>query len=70
MNDPQPIIPRGSIFRWIIIAIAIAAAVGILLVALHVFGIAIPLWVQQIFWIIVVAVVAIAAVKFIWSLVQ
>lgn len=67
MNDE---LPKGSIFRWIIIAIAIAAAIGILLVAVHVFGIAIPAWAVQIFWIIIVAVVAIAAVKFVWSLVK
>ena len=68
MNDVEPI--KGSIFRWIIIAIALAAAIGILLVAVKVFQIAIPAWAITIFWILVVAVVAIAAVKFVWSLVK
>jgi hypothetical protein len=55
---------------WVNIAIAIvviAAVVGLVMVALHKFGITIPDWVAQIFWIVVVAVVVIAAIKFVAS---
>lgn len=61
---------KDQVFRWIIIAIAVAAAIGILLVAVNVFGIAIPSWLITIFWILVAAVACIAAVKFVWSLVK
>jgi len=44
-----------GIMHWIIIVIVIAACVGIMYVALNQFGIAIPNWVIQIFWICVVA---------------
>ncbi len=51
-------------FGEIIIAIiVIAACVGIMYVALRVFGVGIPPWVVQIFWIVVVAFVAIFAIR-------
>lgn len=63
-------IPGGPwTFGKAIIAIIIfAACVGILYVALGVFGVAIPYWVVTIFWIVVVAMVAIIAVKFLLKL--
>lgn len=63
-------IPGGPwTFGKVIIAIIISAAcVGILYVALGVFGVAIPAWVVTIFWIVVVAMVAIIAVKFLLKL--
>lgn len=54
-----------GIIKWIII---IAACVGILYVALTVFKVQIPYWVVQIFWIVVVAAVALIAINFIASL--
>jgi hypothetical protein len=46
---------------WIIIVAAVAAIVW---VALRTMGVAIPGWVMQVFWILVVAVVCILAIKF------
>lgn len=66
--------PLANIFwGWtigeVLIAIVIlAACIGIVYVALRQFGIAIPGWVVQIFWIVVVAVVAVVAIKFLLSL--
>lgn len=59
--------PPQTIRDWILWIIAVAAAVGVLYVALGVFGVAIPPWVVTIFWICIAAVVAAAAVKFIFS---
>lgn len=53
------------IIHWIIVIIVVAAAIGIMYVALQQFGVQIPDFVVKIFWICVVAVVAILAVKFI-----
>jgi hypothetical protein len=63
----------GNIRTWGIVdvikaIIIIAACVGILLVALRVFKVQIPDWAIQIFWICLVAAVAILAVTFIASL--
>lgn len=56
-------------FVDIMVAIVIVAAcIGIMYVALRVFGVTIPPWVIQIFWICVVAVVAILAIRFVASL--
>ena len=56
-------------FVDIVVAIVIVAAcIGIMYVALRVFGVTIPPWVIQIFWIVVVAVVAILAIRFVASL--
>lgn len=63
----------GAFAGWTIgeIAIAIiivAAVVAVVYVALSQFGVVIPPWVARIFWILVVAVVAILAVRFLLSL--
>lgn len=56
-------------FRNILIAIIICAAcIGIMLVALNVFGIPIPPWAVTMFWIVVVATVAIFAIKLLFSM--
>jgi hypothetical protein len=49
--------------RIAVMVVIIAAVIGIVLVALNVFGVAIPSWAVTIFWIIVVAAVAIGAIK-------
>lgn len=65
------IIVRGGAWGIGDVAIAIviiAAIVAIMYVALRVFGVAIPSWVIQIFWIVVVAIVAIIAIRFVLTL--
>lgn len=52
----------------LIAIIIIAAAVGILMVALKVFEVTIPEWAVKIFWIVVVACVAILAIRFVMGL--
>jgi len=49
--------------RWIIIAVILAAIIAVALVAFNAFGIAIPSFAWTIGWIIVVALVAVAAIK-------
>jgi uncharacterized membrane protein YbaN (DUF454 family) len=49
--------------RIAVMVVIIAAVIGIVLVALNVFGVAIPSWAVTIFWIIVAAAVAIGAIK-------
>ena len=68
-----PAIWQGPISTWGIgdIAIAIvmiAAIVALVYVALRQFGVAIPQWVIQIFWIVIIALVAIFAVKLIMGM--
>lgn len=60
--------PTYSLVEIIVGIIVLAAVIAILLVALKAFGITIPPWVVQIFWIVVVAVVAIVAIRFILTL--
>ncbi len=48
--------------------VVIAACIGIVYVALRVFGVTIPPWVVQIFWIVVAAFVAIFAINLIASM--
>lgn len=64
------VIHGGSwgIGEFIILIVVIAAIVAIMYVALARFGIAIPSWVIQIFWIVVVAAVAIFAIRFVLTL--
>lgn len=69
MNALLAMNPAGWSIGEIAIAIVIiAAVVAVVYVALKQFGIAIPQWVIQIFWIIVVAIVAILAIRFLLSL--
>lgn len=57
-----------GILGWIITIIIIAAAIAILVVALKHFGVTIPPFVVTIFWILVVAAVAIIGIRFLMSL--
>lgn len=57
-----------SIIHLIIVAMVIAGCVGILIVVLRQAGVAIPPWVTTIFWIVLVVVVGVVAVKFLASL--
>ena len=53
---------------WIIAIIIVCACIGILYIALRQFGIEIPQWLVRIIVICIVAVVAIAAVRFVLTL--
>ena len=57
-----------SLVHLLIMVIVIAACIGILYVALQQFGVAIPRFVVLIFWIVVCAFVAIAAIRFVASM--
>ncbi len=62
--------PTWTFTQWIIAIIILLAAVAILYVAVPAMGIAIPPWAIQIFWILVIAFVAIAAIRLLigmWS---
>lgn len=52
----------------IIAIIIIGAAIGIMYIALQKFGVAIPAWAVQIFWIVIVAFVAIFAIRLLFSM--
>ena len=52
-----------SIVQLLILVVVIAACVALVYVALRQFGIAIPGWVVNVFWIVVVAFVVIFAIK-------
>lgn len=57
-----------SIGEIVIAIVVIAAVVAVCYVALNQFGVSIPPWVIRIFWICIVAVVAIFAIRFLLSL--
>jgi hypothetical protein len=57
-----------SLASLIIFVIIIAACVGIMYVALNQFGVSIPGWVVQMFWIVIVAFVAIFAIRVLLSM--
>ena len=56
-----------SIAQLCIAIVIIAACVAIVYVALNRMGVAIPGWVAQIFWILIVAFVCIAAIRLVVS---
>lgn len=58
-------ISLAEIAIWIVI---VAAIVALVYVALRQFGVSIPAWVVQVFWICVTAIVVILAIKFVASL--
>lgn len=57
-----------SLQSLIIAIVIIAAAVGVMIVALKVFEVSIPPWVVKIFWIVLVAFVAIFAIRLLFSM--
>jgi len=63
----------GNIRGWsigsiLIAVVAIAAGVALMYVALNYFGVPIPDWVQKVFWIVIVAVVVIGAIRIVFSI--
>ena len=53
-----------SLIQLVITLIIVCAVVGIALVAVRASGVQIPAWVVQIGWIVLIALVAILAIKF------
>ncbi len=64
----QVIVRTWGIGELLIFVIVIAACIGIAAIAVKASGINIPAWVIQIFWIVLVVVVAIFAIRFLLSL--
>ena len=62
------IVAGYSLGQLAIAVVIIAAVVALVYVALRQFGIQIPPWVVQVFWILVVAIVVIAAIRFVLSM--
>lgn len=60
-------VPLG-IGEFAILIVFVAALAALVFIALRRFGIAIPDWVVQVFWVLVVAVVIIFAIRFVMSL--
>lgn len=58
-----------TIMHWIIIVVAVLAIIGIAIAASKQFGVPIPPFFIQVMWILIVAVVAIVAIKFLIDLV-
>jgi hypothetical protein len=57
-----------SIVQMVVMAIVLISVVGIAYVVAQANGVAIPPWVVRIFWIVVIAVVAIFAVRLIMGM--
>ena len=57
-----------SLVHLLVLVVIIAACVGIMYVALQQFGVTIPRFVVMIFWIVVCAFCAIAAIRFVASM--
>lgn len=56
---------RGwSITQWIVAIIVVCAAVAILWIATSAMGILVPAWAVSMGWVVIIAVVAIAAIGF------
>ncbi len=63
----QPISAWG-VADFLVLVVLIAAVVGITYVALRYFGVTIPAEIAHIIWIVIVAAVAIIAIRFLFSL--
>lgn len=57
-----------SIVNLIILAVIIAACLALMFVAFRKYGIQVPEWVIQCFWIVIVAIVVIFCIKLVWSM--
>ena len=69
MNTLAAIVINGMSIGQIAIYIVVAAAIiALVYVALQQFGIAIPPWVVQIFWIMVVACVVVLAIRIVMGI--
>ena len=61
------IVAGYSIPQFMIILIVACAVIGIAMIAIRQTGIQIPPWVIQILWIVLVAIVAVVAIRFLVS---
>ena len=59
---------RGGIGQMAIYVVIVAAICALVFIALRQLGVAIPTWVAQCFWVIVVAVVVVAAIRFLMTI--
>jgi hypothetical protein len=57
-----------SLGQLLIYVVVIAACVALAVIAIRQFGISIPSWVAQVFWVVVVAAVVIVAIRFVLAL--
>ncbi len=57
-----------SLIQWAILIVVMAGVVGIVLVCLKQFGVAIPQFVINILWIVLCVIVGVLAIKFIASM--
>jgi hypothetical protein len=58
----------GGIAGMAIWVIIVAAVIAIVYIATRAMGVAIPPWVVQVFWVLVIAVVCIFAIRFLLTL--
>ncbi len=64
---------EGGIRTWslvdlLVLIVIVAACVALMYVALRQFGVSIPAWVVQVFWIVIVAFVVIFAIRLVASM--
>lgn len=64
----QSSVSAWGLVDWLVFIVIAGACIGIVYVALRVFGVAIPDWAVKIFWIVVAACVAVLAIRFVASL--
>lgn len=64
----RPFLGGLTLAELLIAVVVIAACVALVYVALKQFGVTIPPWVVQVFWIVVVAFVVIAAIRLVFAL--
>lgn len=57
-----------TIVQWAILIVVVAGIIGIVLVCLRQFGIGIPGFVTQIFWILLCVIVGVLAIRFLASM--
>ncbi len=62
------LVPGWSLIEVVVAIIIIAAVIAVMYIALRQFGVGIPPWVIQIFWVVVVAFVAIFAIRLLMSM--
>jgi hypothetical protein len=62
------VVRSWSITELCIVIVMIAAVIALMFVALNKFGVAIPDWVKQCFWIVVVAFMVIFAIRLVASM--
>lgn len=62
----QVIVAGGwGLGQFLLAVVVVAAVLAVVVIALKQFGVTFPPWVVQIFWVCVVAVVAVIAIRFI-----